>query len=113
MTEPPVIPAPEVPEAAPVHPVVPEFSVVIPVYGNEGTLGAVIERLEGVAARLPGPLEAVFVVDGSPTARCSSSSGCCPRRRSPARSSCTRGTSARSPPSEPGWRRRAAYPCPS
>lgn len=66
MTEPPAIPAPELPAAAPVHPVVPEFSVVIPVYGNEGTLGAVIERLEGVAARLPGPLEAVFVVDGSP-----------------------------------------------
>ncbi|WP_262348125.1 glycosyltransferase family 2 protein [Cellulosimicrobium cellulans] len=66
MTEPPAIPAPEVPAAAPVHPVVPEFSVVIPVYGNESTLGAVIERLEGVAARLPGPLEAVFVVDGSP-----------------------------------------------
>jgi glycosyltransferase involved in cell wall biosynthesis len=44
----------------------PEFSVVVPVYGNEGTLGAVIERLEGVASRLPGPLEAVFVVDGSP-----------------------------------------------
>lgn len=66
MTEPPAIPAPDLPASAPVHPVVPEFSVVIPVYGNEGTLGAVIERLEGVAARLPGPLEAVFVVDGSP-----------------------------------------------
>lgn len=47
-------------------PVTPEYSVVIPVYTNEGTLGAVIDRLEGVAARLPGPLEAVFVVDGSP-----------------------------------------------
>ncbi|WP_308281558.1 glycosyltransferase family 2 protein [Cellulomonas sp. PS-H5] len=66
MTEPPAIPAPEPAAAAPADPVVPEFSVVIPVYGNEATLGAVIERLEGVAGRLPGPLEAVFVVDGSP-----------------------------------------------
>lgn len=40
--------------------------MVIPVYGNEGTLGAVIARLEEVSARLPSPLEAVFVVDGSP-----------------------------------------------
>lgn len=44
----------------------PEYSVVIPVYLNEGTLGAVIARLEEVSARLPSPLEAVFVVDGSP-----------------------------------------------
>lgn len=42
------------------------YSVVIPVYGNEATLGAVIERLSDVATRLDGPLEAVFVVDGSP-----------------------------------------------
>lgn len=42
------------------------YSVVIPVYTNEGSLGAVITRLEGVADRLPGRLEAVFVVDGSP-----------------------------------------------
>ena len=42
------------------------YSVVIPVYTNEGSLGAVITRLETVADRLPGRLEAVFVVDGSP-----------------------------------------------
>jgi glycosyltransferase involved in cell wall biosynthesis len=42
------------------------FSVVVPVYGNEATLGAVLERLEKVAMRLDGLLEAVFVVDGSP-----------------------------------------------
>lgn len=42
------------------------YSVVIPVYTNEGSLGAVIARLEEVAGRLPGRLEAVFVVDGSP-----------------------------------------------
>lgn len=42
------------------------YSVVIPVYGNEATLGAVISRLSDVATRLDGPMEAVFVVDGSP-----------------------------------------------
>ena len=42
------------------------YSVIIPVYTNEGSLGAVITRLEGVANRLTGRLEAVFVVDGSP-----------------------------------------------
>ena len=42
------------------------YSVVVPVYGNEGTLGALIARLGEVASRLDGPMEAVFVVDGSP-----------------------------------------------
>lgn len=44
----------------------PRFSVVVPVYGNEATLPAVIERLEEMTHRLDGDLEAVFVVDGSP-----------------------------------------------
>lgn len=66
MTEPPAIPDPELVEPTPAVPATPEYSVVIPVYTNEATLGAVIERLEAVAARLPAPLEAVFVVDGSP-----------------------------------------------
>ena len=64
MTEPPALPTPGTDGSA--EPTGPEYSVVIPVYTNEATLGAVIERLEGVAARLPGDLEAVFVVDGSP-----------------------------------------------
>jgi polyisoprenyl-phosphate glycosyltransferase len=42
------------------------FSVVIPVYGNEATLPALVERLEALSARLDGAMEAVFVVDGSP-----------------------------------------------
>ena len=42
------------------------YSVVIPVYGNASTLGAVVSRLSEVASRLDGPMEAVFVVDGSP-----------------------------------------------
>lgn len=44
----------------------PQYSVVIPVYTNEATLADVIRRLEKVAIDLDGPLEAVFVVDGSP-----------------------------------------------
>jgi polyisoprenyl-phosphate glycosyltransferase len=43
-----------------------QYSVVIPVYGNEATLGALLARLTDVAARLNGPMEAIFVVDGSP-----------------------------------------------
>ena len=42
------------------------YSVVIPVYTNEATLGDAIARLTEVSTRLPGRLEAVFVVDGSP-----------------------------------------------
>lgn len=42
------------------------FSVVIPVYGNEGSIGPLIARLQSLAGRLDGNMEAVFVVDGSP-----------------------------------------------
>jgi len=48
-------------ETAPVR-----YSVVVPVYRNYDSLPAVIERLEWLADQLDGPLEAVFVVDGSP-----------------------------------------------
>jgi polyisoprenyl-phosphate glycosyltransferase len=44
------------------------YSVVVPVYRNEETLAAVVERLDGLADELDGTLEAVFVVDGSPDA---------------------------------------------
>lgn len=44
------------------------YSVVIPVYGNEATLASVVDRLTAVADQLDAPLEAVFVVDGSPDA---------------------------------------------
>ncbi len=42
------------------------YSVVVPVYGNQDTLGALIARLTEVAGRLDAPAEVVFVVDGSP-----------------------------------------------
>ena len=41
------------------------YSVVVPVYKNEESLPEVVERLEWLQTRLPEPLEAVFVVDGS------------------------------------------------
>lgn len=41
-------------------------SVVVPVYRNEQSLAQVMVRLGEVADRVPGRLEAVFVVDGSP-----------------------------------------------
>ena len=42
------------------------YSVVIPVYGNEATIPALITRLVQLSGDLGGPTEAVFVVDGSP-----------------------------------------------
>jgi len=60
---------PRVPEVAPREPQRrPVYSVVVPVYRNEETLSAVVERLDGLADELDGGLEAVFVVDGSPDA---------------------------------------------
>ena len=44
----------------------PRYSIVIPVYRNEDTLAALVDRIDELAARLDGSLEAVFVVDGSP-----------------------------------------------
>jgi glycosyltransferase involved in cell wall biosynthesis len=44
----------------------PRYSIVVPVYLNEGTLPAVVKRGAELASRLDGPLELVFVVDGSP-----------------------------------------------
>ncbi len=44
----------------------PKYTVVVPVYRNEETLAAVVDRLAELAANLDGALEAVFVVDGSP-----------------------------------------------
>jgi glycosyltransferase involved in cell wall biosynthesis len=41
-------------------------SVVVPVYGNQETLPALVERLEQVSLQLSGRFEAIFVIDGSP-----------------------------------------------
>ncbi|TCO42760.1 glycosyltransferase family 2 protein [Dokdonella fugitiva] len=42
------------------------YSLVIPVYGNEASIGELLEAIAGLSRRLSQPLEAVFVVDGSP-----------------------------------------------
>ncbi|MEX3931237.1 glycosyltransferase family 2 protein [Paraburkholderia phymatum] len=43
-----------------------KFSVVIPVYKNEGSIPRLVEALSGISRQLNGQMEAVFVVDGSP-----------------------------------------------
>lgn len=42
------------------------YSLVVPVYKNEGSVRALLTRIEDLNAGLEGALEAVFVVDGSP-----------------------------------------------
>lgn len=42
------------------------YSIVVPVYGNAGSVPDLIARLGDISLRLDGPLEVVFVVDGSP-----------------------------------------------
>lgn len=44
----------------------PRYSVVIPVYKNEGSIQPLLHALDELAATLDGALEVVFVVDGSP-----------------------------------------------
>lgn len=46
----------------------PHYSIVIPVYKNEGSIPALLRELEALSKSLDGPLEVVFVVDGSPDA---------------------------------------------
>ncbi len=45
----------------------PKFSIVIPVYRNEESIGPLLSALEELSADLaPDPVEVIFVVDGSP-----------------------------------------------
>jgi polyisoprenyl-phosphate glycosyltransferase len=41
-------------------------SLVVPVYGNSGTIDALVAAVEGIQEQVEGGLEAVFVIDGSP-----------------------------------------------
>ena len=43
-------------------------SLVVPVYGNEGSIAELVAAIATLASRLDGTFEAVFVVDGSPDA---------------------------------------------
>ena len=42
------------------------FSLVVPVYNNRETLGALVNEVGTLASRLDGKLEVIFVIDGSP-----------------------------------------------
>jgi glycosyltransferase involved in cell wall biosynthesis len=42
------------------------YSVIIPIYGNEETIPRLLDTLSSVVEELDGRMEAVFVVDGSP-----------------------------------------------
>ncbi|HLM06892.1 MAG TPA: glycosyltransferase family 2 protein [Blastococcus sp.] len=42
------------------------YSVVVPVYGNEATIPALLSRLATLSREADAPVEVVFVVDGSP-----------------------------------------------
>ncbi|SFW40705.1 glycosyltransferase family 2 protein [Luteibacter sp. UNCMF366Tsu5.1] len=46
----------------------PRYSIVIPVYKNEGSIPALLQALDELAVTLDAPMETVFVVDGSPDA---------------------------------------------
>ncbi len=46
----------------------PLYSVVIPVYKNEGSIPSLLVALDALAVILDGPFEVVFVIDGSPDA---------------------------------------------
>jgi polyisoprenyl-phosphate glycosyltransferase len=43
-----------------------KYSVIIPVYKNEGSISRLLQTLEEINTNLENQLEAVFVVDGSP-----------------------------------------------
>lgn len=48
--------------------VTPRYSLVVPVYRNEGSIGDLLQMIDGLHAHLERRLEAIFVVDGSPDA---------------------------------------------
>lgn len=41
-------------------------SLVVPIYGNAGTIAALIGAIEHIADQIDGGLETIFVIDGSP-----------------------------------------------
>ncbi|MBI2706132.1 MAG: glycosyltransferase family 2 protein [Actinobacteria bacterium] len=53
-------------ESEPTERTAPTYSLVIPVYRNEDTLGELLDVVEGLAERIAGRIEVIFVVDGSP-----------------------------------------------
>jgi glycosyltransferase involved in cell wall biosynthesis len=41
-------------------------TLVIPVYGNSDTIEELVAAIAGIEREIPGPLEVIFVIDGSP-----------------------------------------------
>ena len=60
------------------------FSVVIPVYKNEGSIHRLLKSLTELARGMPGKMEVVFVVDGSPDQSFSMLQDALPRLEFPA-----------------------------
>lgn len=44
----------------------PDFSLIVPVYRNEGSIAELLDAMDGIQRDVDGQLEVVFVVDGSP-----------------------------------------------
>ena len=44
----------------------PELSLVVPIYGNEGSIDELLDAIRGIQSSTGSGFEAVFVVDGSP-----------------------------------------------
>jgi polyisoprenyl-phosphate glycosyltransferase len=44
----------------------PKLALVVPVYKNEGSIGALLDAIAGIRRQVAADFEAVFVVDGSP-----------------------------------------------
>jgi glycosyltransferase involved in cell wall biosynthesis len=66
----------------------PKYSLIIPVYRNADSLPEVLVHVDRIAARLPAPLEAVFVIDGSPDASYAILRDSLPRRSGPSQLIC-------------------------
>jgi len=45
---------------------IPRLSLVIPVYGNEGSIAKLLREIQWLDEKMGGAFEAIFVVDGSP-----------------------------------------------
>ena len=97
------------------------LSLIIPVYRNEESVPDLLEAVEQIGAALPDELEAVFVVDGSPTVPMSRSAKGCRRdpiahgwRSCPGTSErsrpCARGCSSRAETASRSWRPTSRNP---
>lgn len=45
---------------------IPDLSLVVPIYGNEGSIDELLNAIRGIQTSIGGGFEVVFVIDGSP-----------------------------------------------